>query len=131
MKTREEYVESLRKLNLKVYFMGERIHNPVDHPVIRPSLNSIAMTYELAEMEEYKDIMTATSNLTGKTVNRFCHLHQSPEDLKNKVKMQRLLGQKTASCFQRCHLFNDLRDGSSPRHGIPQTLCGIHEICTG
>lgn len=102
MKTREEYVESLRKLNLKVYFMGERIHNPVDHPVIRPSLNSIAMTYELAEMEEYKDIMTATSNLTGKTVNRFCHLHQSPEDLKNKVKMQRLLGQKTASCFQRC-----------------------------
>ena len=102
MKTREEYVESLRKLNLKVYFMGERIHNPVDHPVIRPSLNSIAMTYELAEMEEYKDIMTATSNLTGKTVNRFCHLHQSPEDLKKKVKMQRLLGQKTASCFQRC-----------------------------
>lgn len=102
MMTREQYVESLRKLNLKVYFMGELIENPVDHPMIRPSMNSVAMTYELAEKEEYRDVMTAVSNLTGERVNRFCHLHQSTEDLVNKVKMQRLLGQKTASCFQRC-----------------------------
>lgn len=100
--TREEYIESLRKLNLKVFVMGELVENPVDHPMIRPSLNSIAMTYELAQHDEYKELMTATSNLTGEVVNRFCHLHQSTEDLKNKVKMQRLLGQKTASCFQRC-----------------------------
>lgn len=100
--TKEQYIESLRKLNLKVYLFGELIENPVDHPVIRPSLNSVAMTYELAEMEEYKDIMTATSNLTGKRINRFCHLHQSPDDLIKKVKMQRLLGQKTGACFQRC-----------------------------
>ena len=46
--------------------------------------------------------MTAKSSLTGETINRFSHLHQSTEDLKNKVKMQRLCGQKTASCFQRC-----------------------------
>jgi 4-hydroxybutyryl-CoA dehydratase/vinylacetyl-CoA-Delta-isomerase len=46
--------------------------------------------------------MTATSNLTGEKVNRFNHLHQSTTDLMNKVKMQRLLGQKTAACFQRC-----------------------------
>ena len=32
MMTREEYIESLRKLDLKVYFMGKRIDNPVDHP---------------------------------------------------------------------------------------------------
>lgn len=102
MMTKEQYIESLRKMNLKVYFMGERIENPVDHPMIRPSMNSVAMTYELAEKEEYKDLMTATSNLTGKTINRFCHLHQSTEDLVKKVKMQRLCGQKTGACFQRC-----------------------------
>lgn len=102
MMTKEQYIESLRKLKLNVYFMGEKIENPVDHPMIRPSMNSVAMTYELAEKEEYQDIMTATSNLTGKKINRFCHLHQSTEDLVNKVKMQRLLGQKTGSCFQRC-----------------------------
>lgn len=100
--TKQQYIESLRKLNLKVYFMGELIENPVDHPMIRPSMNSVAMTYELAEKKEYKDTMTAISNLTGKTINRFCHLHQNSNDLVKKVKMQRLLGQKTAACFQRC-----------------------------
>ena len=65
-------------------------------------MNSVKMTYELAEDPQYADLMTATSHLTGKKINRFCHLHQSTEDLVKKVKMQRLLGQKTASCFQRC-----------------------------
>lgn len=100
--TKEQYVQSLRNMNLKVYLMGELVENPVDHPIIKPSMNSVAMTYELAQMPEYQDLMTAKSNLTGKTINRFCHLHQDTSDLVKKVKMQRLLGQKTASCFQRC-----------------------------
>ena len=100
--TGEQYIESLRKLKTKVYVFGERVENFVDHPLIRPSINSVAMTYDLAQEKEYEDLMTTTSNLTGKKVNRFCHLHQSTEDLVKKVKMQRLLGQKTASCFQRC-----------------------------
>jgi 4-hydroxybutyryl-CoA dehydratase/vinylacetyl-CoA-Delta-isomerase len=102
LKTAEQYEESLRKLNLKVYLQGELVKNPVDHPIIRPSMNSVKMTYELAQNPEYKDLMTATSHLTNQTVNRFCHLHQSTDDLVKKVKMQRLLGQKTAACFQRC-----------------------------
>jgi len=102
MMTSEQYVESLRKMKLRVYMFGKLVENPVDHPIIRPSLNSVAMTYTLAQMDEYKDIMTAVSNLTGERINRFCHLHQSPADLVMKVKMQRLMGQKTAACFQRC-----------------------------
>lgn len=100
--TKKEYVESLRKLNLKVYYMGKLIENPVDHPMIKPSMNSVAKTYELAEDPQYQDIMTVYSPLVGKRINRFCHLHQSTEDLVNKVKMQRLMGQKTGACFQRC-----------------------------
>ena len=100
--TAKEYVDSLRKLNTRVYMFGKRVENFVDHPIIRPSINSIAMTYALAQQDEYRDIMTAYSELTGTRVNRFCHLHQSTEDLMNKVKMQRLLGQKTGACFQRC-----------------------------
>lgn len=98
----QQYIESLRKLNIKVYMFGELVENPVDHPMIRPSINSVAMTYELAHAAEHEDLMTATSHLTGERVNRFTHLHQSTDDLRKKVKMQRLLGQKTASCFQRC-----------------------------
>lgn len=100
--TGKEYIESLRKLDIKVYMFGEKVENPVDHPIIRPSINSVAMTYDLANDPEYEDLMTATSHLTGEKINRFCHIHQSTDDLVKKIKMQRLLGQKTASCFQRC-----------------------------
>lgn len=100
--TAAQYIESLRKLKTRVYLFGEQIENWVDHPMIRPSINCVAMTYALAHNPEYAEIMTAKSNLTGEIVNRFTHIHQSAGDLINKVKMQRLLGQKTASCFQRC-----------------------------
>lgn len=102
MKTPQEYIDSLRKLNLEVYLMGERVKDPIDHPIIRPSLNSVAMTFQVAQEEDSKELATTQSHLTGKRVNRFTAIHQSPQDLVKKVKMQRLLGQKTASCFQRC-----------------------------
>ena len=102
LKTPQEYIESLRQLKTRVYMFGEKIDNWVDHPMIRPSINCVAMTYALAQDPQYADLMTVKSSLTGHTINRFTHLHQSTEDLINKVKMQRLLGQKTASCFQRC-----------------------------
>ncbi len=37
-----EYTKSLRGRKLRVFFMGERIAEPVDHPVIRPSINAVA-----------------------------------------------------------------------------------------
>ena len=102
LKTPEEFVQSLADLDLQIYLFGEKVDDYVNHPLIRPSINCIAMTYELAAQPEYEDLMLATSHLTGKKVNRFTHIHQSTEDLSKKVKMQRLLGQKTGSCFQRC-----------------------------
>jgi 4-hydroxybutyryl-CoA dehydratase/vinylacetyl-CoA-Delta-isomerase len=38
--TGEQYIESLRKLNTRV-FIGEKIENWVDHPMIRPSINCV------------------------------------------------------------------------------------------
>ncbi len=102
LKTPEQYEESMRKMNFKIYLMGELVENWVDNPIIRPSMNSVKMTYALAQKPEYEDLMTAKSHLTGNKINRFTHLHQSTDDLIKKVKMQRLLGQQTASCFQRC-----------------------------
>lgn len=102
MKTKEEYLESLRKMNFQLYMFGEKVTDIVDHPIIRPSVNSVAMTYELAQEPEHEELMTANSSITGKKINRFTHLHQNTDDLIKKVKMLRLLGQKTGSCFQRC-----------------------------
>lgn len=102
LKTHQQYEESLRRMKFKIYLMGEPVENPVDHPIIRPSMNSVKATYRLAQAPECEDLMTAVSHLTGEKINRFTHLHQSTEDLVKKVKMQRLLGQHTGACFQRC-----------------------------
>lgn len=102
MMTGEEYVESMRQMNLQVYMFGKKVENPVDDPILRPSLNSVKATYDLAQDPEFEDLMTAKSSLTGEKINRFLHIHQNTEDLVKKVKMQRMLGQQTAACFQRC-----------------------------
>jgi len=98
----EQYLQSIQDINMEIWMFGEKVESAVTNPILRPSLNSVKATYDLAKQEEYEDLMTATSHLTGKKINRFCHIHQSSDDLIKKVKMQRLLGQKTASCFQRC-----------------------------
>ena len=89
--TGEQYIESIRNLHMNVYMFGKRIENPTDNPILRPSLNSVRMTYDLAQMPEYQELMTVVSPETGKRINRFTHIHRSTEDLRNKVKMQRLL----------------------------------------
>jgi 4-hydroxybutyryl-CoA dehydratase / vinylacetyl-CoA-Delta-isomerase len=102
MMTAEQYEASLRLLNLEVYMFGKRVENVVDDPIIRPSMKAVAATYELAQRPEYEAIMTATSHLTGKRINRFTHIHQNTDDLVRKSKMGRLLGRATGCCFQRC-----------------------------
>ncbi len=100
--TPQQYEESLRQLNLVVYMFGKRLDNVVDNDIIRPSLNAVAKTYEMAQRPEFEDIMTATSHLSGEKINRFTHIHQNTGDLVKKTKMGRLLGAHTGCCFQRC-----------------------------
>ncbi|MCD6303227.1 MAG: 4-hydroxyphenylacetate 3-hydroxylase family protein [Anaerolineae bacterium] len=116
MKTREEYIESIRKLNPEVYMFGQRVTNIVDNPVVRPSLNAVAATYELAQGE----IMTATSHLSGRRINRFTHIHQSTDDLVRKSKMERLMGAYTGTCFQRCAGMDALNTLSVVTYNIDQ-----------
>ncbi|MFX0206783.1 MAG: 4-hydroxyphenylacetate 3-hydroxylase family protein [Candidatus Hodarchaeota archaeon] len=101
LKTPEEYFKSIKR-DVNLYIFGEKVKEFWKHPIIAPSINTVKKIYELAQIEEHKSLMTAKSHLTGEITNRFCHIHQSIEDLILKVKMQRLVGQHTASCFQRC-----------------------------
>jgi 4-hydroxybutyryl-CoA dehydratase/vinylacetyl-CoA-Delta-isomerase len=78
LKTPEQYEESLRKMNFKIYLMGEEVKNVVDHPIIHPSMNSVKMSYTLAQDPQYAVLMMAISSLTGRKINRFCHLHRVP-----------------------------------------------------
>lgn len=100
IRTGQEYIQSLRGRKLKVYLFGELVKEPVDHPMIRPSINAVAETYDLAGREE--ELATAHSSITGMRVNRFLHIAESAQDLVLQNKMQRKMGQNTGTCFQRC-----------------------------
>ena len=39
--TADDYIASLRGRRMTIYFMGERVPEPVDHSVIFPSINAM------------------------------------------------------------------------------------------
>ena len=100
IKNGAEYIESLRGRNLKIYLFGELVKEAVDHPMIRPSINAVAETYDLAAQDP--ELAAPRSSLTGLQVNRFLHIVESAQDLVDQNRMQRKLGQLTGTCFQRC-----------------------------
>jgi 4-hydroxybutyryl-CoA dehydratase / vinylacetyl-CoA-Delta-isomerase len=100
IRTGEDYINSLRGRKLKIFLFGEEIQDYVEHPMIRPSINAVAETYDLAVREE--ELASAQSSITGQRVNRFLHIAESAQDLVLQNKMQRKMGQNTGTCFQRC-----------------------------
>jgi len=100
IRTGQEYIDSLRGRDLKVFLFGEKVKDVVEHPMIRPSINAVAETYDLAVREE--ELATVHSSITGQRVNRFLHIVESAQDLVLQNKMQRKMGQNTGTCFQRC-----------------------------
>ena len=100
IRTADDYVASLRGRGLRVFLMGEQVEEPVDHPIIRPSINAMAATYALASEDE--GLGTVQSPLAETRINRFLHIAGSAEDLVAKARLQHALGRKTGSCFQRC-----------------------------
>jgi len=100
MITGDQYRERIAKLKPNVY-MGGKIIDRFD-PKLVGGINVMAATYDFAFDPEFKHVGVATSHLTGDTINRFTHIHQSIEDLFNKQKMTRLYCQEVGGCIQRC-----------------------------
>ena len=66
---RNSYLKSINDRNLKIYLMGELVENPLTHPIIRPSVEAMAETYELAVREP--ELASVISPYTGEYINRF------------------------------------------------------------
>jgi 4-hydroxybutyryl-CoA dehydratase/vinylacetyl-CoA-Delta-isomerase len=117
----DEYVESLRGRGLRIFYLGEQVVEPADHPVIRPSINAVAATFDLANDDP--ELAAAPSDLIDAPVNRFLHVTASADDVVAQNKMQRRLGQMTGTCFQRCVGM----DAINALHSITFEIDQIHE----
>src|SRR5512142_1905107 len=121
MKTASEFIESIASLKKEVFVLGEKVDNPANHPILFPSLNALAKTYELAQDDRYKELFLRPG-VNGEPVNCFTSLHHSTQDLLDKVKTLRLLGQETGACFQRCVGWDALNALESTTYEMDQAL---------
>lgn len=102
VRTREEYVDSLRKQNPVIYMDGERVENIVDHPAFQTGLNSLGVTYDSANDPRYRDLATVKSPLIDEEISRWTHLMQDEADARAKVKLMQALGDYMCPCHYRC-----------------------------
>ncbi len=102
IRTGEDYIASLKGRGTRLFLFGELIDEPADHPMIRPSINALRATYDLAI--EDPGLATAHSPLIDAPVNRFLHMPTGPHDLVMKNRMQRRLGQITGTGYHRRYL---------------------------
>ena len=121
MKTPQEYVESLKRLDPIVYIKGKLVQSVPDEPLLRPGINAVSLTYDYALKPEYQEIMLSTSHLTGKQVSRLLHINTGTEDLLKKLEMTRLLC-RTAGCAQRYLTHDALNALFETTHKIDQEL---------
>ncbi len=102
IKTKDEYIESLREMQPTAYMFGEKVTNIVDNPRLRAGIEATGATYEIAHLDEFKDLVVAYSPLISEPVNRFTLPPASIEDLVARVKINRKLGNYVGTCHQRC-----------------------------
>lgn len=100
MRTFEDYKASILKLRPNVYLGGELVGR--DDPRIVKGMNVIGATFDAETDPRFKDLINVKSSLTGKDINRYTHLAQTPEDLMAKQKLTRALCGQVGGCIQRC-----------------------------
>lgn len=100
LRTKKQYHEDLFAMRHNLYIDGERVGRD-DHR-IRPGINVIDVSFDLAQDAQYGGLATAVSTVTGQQINRFGHLPQNPYDLMQKQKLIRLCARRVGGCIQRC-----------------------------
>ncbi len=97
LKSREQYLESIRKLNAEAYMLGKRVPDVTKNGFTRLALQGIGQIYELSKGGRYADLLTRQRE-DGAEISAYCSIHRSREDLVNRVRVARLICQRTGVC---------------------------------
>ncbi len=132
----DDYRDSLRGYQPKVFLDGDEVESVVDEPRFAPGINAVGVTYDYALRTPYQDYMVATQSSSNQTVNRMIHINRNTEDLLLKLEAVRLICRESG-CAQR-YLSHDAlnaifklthqleADGTTPYH--QRFLNYLHEI---
>lgn len=120
LKNGKEYFERLKRMRPNIYMGGRKVDRTDER--LQPGIYVIGETFNLANDPSYEKLCTATSHLSGERINRFCHIHQSIDDLIKKQEMTRALCHRTGGCIQRCMGVDALNALSIVTHSMDMAL---------
>jgi 4-hydroxybutyryl-CoA dehydratase/vinylacetyl-CoA-Delta-isomerase len=98
IRTREDYIASLKKLRPNVYKNGELIQDVTTHPATKRAVESHARCIANAKTEELADIYTTKSSLTGKDIMRYTSLMRNIEEMLYNMRLKRANYRTTGDC---------------------------------
>jgi len=98
LKTRAEYMASLKRLRPNIYKFGERIEDVTTHPATRRVVESHARAYDACQDAKLSSLFTTTSFLTGERIHRHNSLMPSMEDVISNSRFKRQMFQLTGTC---------------------------------
>jgi 4-hydroxybutyryl-CoA dehydratase/vinylacetyl-CoA-Delta-isomerase len=122
-RTREEYIESLRRQKPRVYMGGERIESVVDHPAFQVGINLIATTFDIENDPKYRDraqIAKPVFNIVNEPISRYNQLIGSPEELVEHIKLYQAHEDFMIPCGYRCFGFHSMNSLWANTHDIDQ-----------
>jgi len=98
LKTRAEYLASLKRMRPNVFKFGERIEDVTTHPATRRVVESHARAYDAAQDPSLAGLFTTTSTWTEEKIHRHNSLMTSMEDVISNSKLKREMYRLTGTC---------------------------------
>jgi 4-hydroxybutyryl-CoA dehydratase/vinylacetyl-CoA-Delta-isomerase len=100
--TPEQFEESIKKMEPRVYMNGKRVESILENPNTRTVVASNKASYGWALDPKYKNIMSCYSPLINGMVNRYTHVSSCKEDLVKKAEAGKFSAEKLGTCIYRC-----------------------------
>jgi 4-hydroxybutyryl-CoA dehydratase/vinylacetyl-CoA-Delta-isomerase len=97
LKTKQQYIESIRKLDAEAYMRGKRITDVAKNGFTRLALEGIGQIYALT-LDEKNAPVLVRKNENGARISAYCSIHRSREDLVGRVRAARFICQRTGVC---------------------------------
>ncbi|HHE73948.1 MAG TPA: 4-hydroxyphenylacetate 3-hydroxylase, partial [Desulfobacteraceae bacterium] len=98
IKTRDDYLASLRKLRPNIYKFGELIEDVTTHPATKRTVESHARCFDAANDSDMEKMYTAESIFTGEKILRWNSMMQDDGALISNMKFKRQNYRRTGTC---------------------------------
>ncbi|MCE5244153.1 MAG: hypothetical protein LLF99_13255, partial [Desulfobacteraceae bacterium] len=98
LKTRQDYLASLKAMRPNIYKFGELIEDVTTHPATKRVVESHARAFDASHDPQYAEDFTAVSSFTGEKIHRWNGMMESLEQIMGNSRLKRWMYRFTGSC---------------------------------